>query len=126
LRFDYSWAFGYWILLRVLYLCLVVPSILSIIVLVSGLRGQKTQSLPIGSAVPSDSQVAQARETCMFISCPNCKKVFSEPLSMLEFSTGKANLVHVCPYCSKILDGVESIKPEEIQQVIAQEKKEVL
>jgi hypothetical protein len=39
----------------------------------------------------------------MLINCPKCHKVFSKPMSMLDFSGGKTRLVNVCPYCNYIL-----------------------
>jgi uncharacterized protein with PIN domain len=39
----------------------------------------------------------------MIISCPNCKKMFSKPLVMLDFSNKKTQLVNVCPYCNAVL-----------------------
>ncbi len=35
--------------------------------------------------------------------CPNCGKVFSKPMVMLDFVGGKTRLVNVCPYCSHVL-----------------------
>ena len=36
----------------------------------------------------------------MLISCPSCKRTFSKPLVILDFGSGKAKLVNVCPYCN--------------------------
>lgn len=36
----------------------------------------------------------------LLISCPNCTKVFNRPLVMLDFSSGNARLVNICPYCN--------------------------
>jgi len=38
------------------------------------------------------------------IHCPNCGKVFSRALVMLDFRGGKHKLVSVCPYCNYVLD----------------------
>lgn len=38
------------------------------------------------------------------ILCPNCGKVFSRALVMLDFHGGKHKLVSVCPYCNHVLD----------------------
>ena len=35
--------------------------------------------------------------------CSGCGKVFTQPLCMFSFETGKPHLVNVCPYCNKIL-----------------------
>jgi hypothetical protein len=43
---------------------------------------------------------------------------------MLDFSTGKANLVNVCPYCNHILGRTDKKKPDNIE-VLEPERKEV-
>ena len=35
------------------------------------------------------------------IACPNCKRVFSRPLLVLDFSSGTSHLINVCPYCRR-------------------------
>lgn len=35
--------------------------------------------------------------------CNKCGKVFTQPLCMFDFKSGKPRLVNVCPYCSAIL-----------------------
>jgi hypothetical protein len=42
------------------------------------------------------------------ISCPSCKKVFSRPLVMLDFTEGRTRLINVCPYCSHSLGETEN------------------
>ena len=44
------------------------------------------------------SKVQEGNE--LLISCPNCTKVFNRPLVMLDFSSGNARLVNICPYCN--------------------------
>jgi hypothetical protein len=44
-------------------------------------------------------QPTSKQETGLAISCPNCTRVFSRPLLVLDFSSGKAQLINVCPYC---------------------------
>ncbi len=48
----------------------------------------------------------------LIISCPSCKKVFSRPLVMLDFSAGKTRLVNVCPYCNHVLGEAEAEHPK--------------
>ncbi len=35
--------------------------------------------------------------------CRKCGKVFSQPLCMFDFKSGKPRLVNVCPYCNAVL-----------------------
>ncbi len=60
----------------------------------------------------------------MLISCPKCKRVFSKPMVMLDFSSGRSRLVNVCPYCNYVLsrEGEETEK-EDVQVVDLNEKK---
>lgn len=37
------------------------------------------------------------------IVCNNCGKVFTQPLCMFDFKSGKPRLVNVCPYCNTVL-----------------------
>jgi hypothetical protein len=47
----------------------------------------------------------------LVISCPNCGKVFSRPLVMLDFNKGTTRLVNVCPFCNQILgESIDSTK----------------
>jgi hypothetical protein len=123
LVFSYNWASGYWVLLRLLYVCLALPSVLSIIVLGSSLRKTKEdQFISLRAVRTNGVQGSMLKENCMIISCPSCRKMFSEPLTMLDFSTGNANLVNVCPYCSHVLENIDKKKPEDVQ-VFEPEKK---
>jgi uncharacterized Zn-finger protein len=57
-----------------------------------------------------DKNVPMREETNgrgIVISCSSCKKVVSKPLVMLDFNSGKAKLVNVCPYCNAILGNAE-------------------
>jgi hypothetical protein len=42
------------------------------------------------------------------LACPNCHKISSRPLVMLDFAEGKTKLVNVCPYCSFTLGEVDN------------------
>jgi DNA-directed RNA polymerase subunit RPC12/RpoP len=111
LRFDDGWALQYWALERLYYVSLYAPSLLGGFALVFDLWRSRVERVPAvkrveknvadGKAAPA-AQTA-ARETSMKISCPKCKKLFGTPLNMLDFSSGKAQLVNVCPYCNHVL-----------------------
>lgn len=103
LQFSFVWAEPYWAFLRLVYLCLGVPMVLSGVVLVLGFLGR-------GGGV--ERRVVVRREKVegeknvgnhLLASCPKCKKVFGKPLVMLDFEGGKTRLVNVCPYCNFIL-----------------------
>jgi hypothetical protein len=42
------------------------------------------------------------------LECPNCQKISSRPLVMLDFAEGKTKLVNVCPYCNFTLGEVDN------------------
>ena len=46
----------------------------------------------------------------LYANCPKCKKLFSKPLTMLDFSGGKTRLVNVCPYCNYVLGTADEKK----------------
>jgi len=35
--------------------------------------------------------------------CKKCGKVFTQPLCMFDFKSGKPRLINVCPYCNTVL-----------------------
>jgi uncharacterized Zn-finger protein len=49
----------------------------------------------------------ETNDRAIVISCSSCKRAFSKPLVILDFSGGKGKLVNVCPYCNALLDKVE-------------------
>jgi uncharacterized Zn-finger protein len=102
LQFSYVWASPYWAFLRFIYVCLAVPSVLSAGALGFGLwrkfRGEKRVSRRVGK--PAGVKAQPLKDNSMLISCPSCKRAFGKPLVMLDFSSGKAKLVNVCPYCN--------------------------
>ena len=114
LQFSFVWATPYWSFLRLVYVCLAFPSVLSGVVLVFSFmkRGggrrvvRREESKPSGAVQP-------LRENHMVVSCPGCKKVFSKPLVMLDFGGGKTRLVNVCPYCNHVLGSAEEEKGED-------------
>lgn len=99
LQFNYVWANPYWFSIRLIYVCLAVPSFLSAVLLGSDLWSK------LGSRKSSTrSNVKQAeRKSQMLTSCPSCRKTFGKSLVMLDFSSGRTRLVNVCPYCNMTL-----------------------
>jgi hypothetical protein len=114
LQFSEAWAIPYWGLLRSIYIFLAVPSFLSGALLVLSISNRGgSEKRPIkhedkpASVRPQPQPMA---DNHLYGTCPKCKKVFSKPLTMLDFSGGKTRLVNVCPYCSYILGTAEEEK----------------
>jgi hypothetical protein len=114
LQFSYDWAVPYWGFMRMVYLCLIVPSVLSVVGLVFGVFGRGGGEVPVvktvevkPAVVPKVQQSLKEVQNHMVASCPSCKRVFTKPLVMLDFSSGKTRLVNVCPYCNHILGGAD-------------------
>jgi hypothetical protein len=124
LHFSNGWALQYWALDRLVYICLFIPSLLGAFTLVFDLwrsRAERSRArVPEVSRVERVPEVKRvednvatcraapvvqtaARDTSMMISCPKCKKLFGRPLNMLDFTSGKAQLINVCPYCNHVL-----------------------
>ncbi|NWG10641.1 hypothetical protein HXY33_02655 [Candidatus Bathyarchaeota archaeon] len=131
LQFDYNWALPTWTLERLLGVCLILPMVFGTIALVWDVRRSRNKELVVRRVEPkllqqqsqqprqqppkqqpqpppvstssTDDKAQALRENSMVISCPNCKKVFSKPLVMLDFSSKKTQLVNVCPYCNTVL-----------------------
>ena len=125
LRFSADWADPYRVYTWLIYLCVGLPMALSGFTLVLSFI-KETEKVPEKkTAVEQKISVEQkvkpqldaredqkARETnnSMVISCPKCQKVFSRPLVMLDFASGKPRLVNVCPYCNHLLPNTENEK----------------
>ncbi len=107
LQFSLNWAIGYWSYVRLMYLCLVVPGVFGGGALLLSFMHDKesvAKDAAKHEAKPVTVKVKGRKESeNKRISCPNCQKVFGKPLTMLDFRTGKAKLINVCPYCNKAL-----------------------
>jgi uncharacterized Zn-finger protein len=111
LQFSPVWAQPYWAFLRLVYVCLAVPLVLSGLVLVFGVfrRGDG-----VGGRVVRGGVGRRVRgEDHMVVSCPKCRRVFGKPLVMLDFGGGKGRLVSVCPYCSHVLGCADADEKED-------------
>lgn len=108
LQFSDSWAQPYWFYARMLYVTQFVSIALSLVALTSGfLKKDNGSKQTPKHKVPNKKMVPSKEETGgrdIVISCSHCKRVFSKPLVMLDFSSGKAKLINVCPYCNTIVD----------------------
>lgn len=71
------------------------------------LKGRVEEMVKPGK-MPVEEPKAKDGNDMLTISCPGCKKVFSRPLVMLDFSGGLTKLVNVCPYCNHIFGGAEA------------------
>ena len=132
LQFSNSWAVQYWSLERLLYVCLFVPSLLGGFALVFDLWRNHLEKVPVVRRTESTvatgrvSPVVQtaAKDNSMMISCPKCKRIFGKPLNMLDFSSGKTQLINVCPYCNHVLGdsgkvdtNIRVFQPDEEEEV---------
>ena len=100
LRFSLDWATSYWTFLRLIFVCLALPMVLSGAVLVFSFlrRGySEERHVVMLEGKGGNGEVEVVRENHMVISCPKCKRVFGRPLVMLDFSDGKTRFVNVCP-----------------------------
>ena len=123
LQFSIEWASVYWANLRMIYVFLGIPICLSGLYFVLDAwrfisMRQSVGAVEYKPSIP-EKPVQRVRQEAkaveqnhMLISCPKCKKVFSKPLVMLDFSTGKSRLVNVCPYCNYVLSSEESSEPD--------------
>jgi uncharacterized Zn-finger protein len=130
LQFSLSWATGYWALERSIYVILTVSMVFGGVVLGFSVlnRGNEGKPISVHPAKPVNGRISPAMRmdnpVALNINCPSCKKIFTKPLTMLDFSTGKANLVNVCPYCSHILGNAGKAEKDDIH--IAGPEKEVI
>ena len=132
LQFSSNWAEPYWFSLRMIYVFLGVPIAASAVALVvSFMRKTSLEAVekhvetkPISGKTPAVKETPAPKENSMLISCPKCKKVFSKPLSMLEFIGGKTQLVSACPYCNHVLGSVDSDEDSDDFHIASKEEEE--
>jgi hypothetical protein len=107
LYFSSAWADPYWFALLLIYVCLAIPSVLGAVALGLDLTKKVNSKRHVATrpGKAKGSKVQPLKENFMIISCPFCKRVFSKPLAMLDFSSGGPRLINVCPYCSSVLSG---------------------
>ncbi|NWF86464.1 hypothetical protein HXY32_01400 [Candidatus Bathyarchaeota archaeon] len=123
LQSSSNWLLPMWTLERLIGICLILPMVFSSAILIWDLRISRKQKptvkcvelpapQPQQQQKPTSAQMLSSNNrvkaqvlqaNSMVISCPNCKKVFSKPLIMLDFSGKQTKLVNVCPYCNEVL-----------------------
>jgi hypothetical protein len=101
LQYNVGWGVPYAAYMYTIYFFVAVPMALSGAVLILDFwTGRK--HAPLQESKSKDATPETSKEN-MLISCPNCKKVFSRPLAMLDFNGKSPKLVNVCPYCNSML-----------------------
>jgi uncharacterized Zn-finger protein len=115
LQFSTVWAVPYWSFLRLIYVVLFVPGFLSGVALVFSVFGRGEREVKVVkrekvAEKPAEVKPEVVKESGnhLLATCPKCKKVFSKPLVMLDFSGGKTRLVNVCPYCNHVLGSADA------------------
>jgi uncharacterized Zn-finger protein len=131
LQFSPEWAVPYWTFERLalgLMGGIAGVSILSAIYLVLSIRAPPlTRATPVRQRLeitqpqeepqkraqqqPAQKKRAPEREVdedgveiaALPLVCNKCGKVFTQPLCMFDFKSGKPRLVNVCPYCNAVL-----------------------
>lgn len=134
LQFSDAWAVPYWSMERMVYVYLYVPFFCGVGVLVYDLWKSRSEKVPAVKSIDlkdvnlptgkRGSGVQTAANNAMLINCPKCDRVFGRPMNMLDFSSGRAKLVNVCPYCNQVLGDAE---PDNVKfRVGLREEEEVL
>ena len=124
LQFSPAWANPYWFSLRLIYVCMAIPSFLSAITLGIDFWKKLSNRKTSPAAKPRKVKLQPLRDNSMIISCPSCEKAFSKPLVMLDFTTGRPKLVNVCPYCNAKL-GEKTREETEIETRVLTPDEEV-
>jgi uncharacterized Zn-finger protein len=125
LIFDYEWATPYWTFLRLLLG--IVGGIAGVNTLTAILWVLHLRRVPTSVQVktvshdrvkPVDPRLSLSKQIqknapqgeedgvevmSLPMVCRKCGKVFTQPLCMFDFKSGKPRLVNVCPYCNTIL-----------------------
>ena len=120
LELSPHWADPYRLYTWLIYISLGLPTAFSCIALVSsflnvGKVKKKQNTVQQRTGAPQETVKIEPRPAVRKVperfqnsngdnsSCPRCKKIFSRPLVMLDFRSGKNRVVNVCPYCNYVL-----------------------
>ncbi len=119
LVFDPEWAIPYWTFERLslaIIGCMGAVNCLSIVYMLlsqraaaspedtaSRDRAPSTQLEKPSGEKPSQGDDNGVEIVALPMVCNKCGKVFSQPLCMFDFKSGKPRLVNVCPYCNAVL-----------------------
>jgi hypothetical protein len=127
LRFSADWADPYRVCTWIIFLSLGVPAILSGVALAFSFSNGNKKSVDKRvtvdnkvtpqQAVRASPQVIVKKKPTLAengngggITCPNCERVFSKALAMLDYRGGKTRLISVCPYCNYVLGNADEEK----------------
>lgn len=133
LEFYYDWAMPYWMFERLaigLFIGVVGANVFSLVYILFAEKGWKQklsnqaqlkpkpevvkeQSMPVEDERPpikgprkhmvTDTTEDGIEIAALPMVCNKCGKVFTQPLCMFDFKSGKPRLVNVCPYCNAVL-----------------------
>ena len=123
LQFSDEWAIPYWMFLRLALGLAGGIACINVFAVVYEILGRKIvptpkAAMPRLSPAPaatlkSAPKVVKEKKPVMEddgvqiaalpMVCNKCGKVFTQPLCMFDFKSGKPRLVNVCPYCNAIL-----------------------
>lgn len=118
LQFSLEWATLYWTFIRFtmgLVACMAGLNAFLIVYMVLShqvtppIKVRATAANPAVTTVSKDAVSAKepgqdgVDVLVLPMVCNSCGRVFTQPLSMFDFKSGKARLVHACPYCNAVL-----------------------
>lgn len=130
LWFSYEWAIPYWMFERAVYGLLVATAGVNVfsmgyVVLAKKVKERKPPSVQLKPSAtrefravekekPREERTTQLLKPTQVVDdgvkiaalpmvCNKCGKVFTQPLCMFDFKSGKPRLVNVCPYCNAVL-----------------------
>jgi hypothetical protein len=120
LQFDYEWAIPYWTYERLSLAVLGCAGALNAFSLFYVLLSRRISRGELKPDSPAQEAAAAGEERSLKekptelkddgveivaipMVCNKCGKVFSQPLCMFDFKSGKPRLVNVCPYCNAVL-----------------------
>ncbi|MCK4477957.1 hypothetical protein KAU88_05465 [Candidatus Bathyarchaeota archaeon] len=123
LQFSDEWAIPYWMFLRLALGLVGGIACINVFAVVYEILGRKIvptpkATMPRLSPAPAATlksvpKVVKEKKlvreddgiqiAALPMVCNKCGKVFTQPLCMFDFKSGKPRLVNVCPYCNAIL-----------------------
>jgi uncharacterized Zn-finger protein len=115
LVFDYEWAIPYWTFERLSLALIGGMGAVNCLSIIYVFMSRRAVPEPEADTASRDRAFSRQREkpsqgeddgvevVALPMVCNKCGKVFSQPLCMFDFKSGKPRLVNVCPYCNAVL-----------------------
>jgi len=113
LQFSYDWANPYWTLLRIVQVLMGLAAVFNVMSTVYVYRKfirtkpqviqTRSEKKVISSHVLEPEPPTETQRVGGLVKCDHCKRVFAQPLRMLDFHSDRPRIINICPFCNEVI-----------------------